>query len=65
MTEPWYHIVDAPQPLSQGDLILDCPVLVWKRLDRETALPPTRNGKSVRVRVGYYNYKPAWYAEID
>lgn len=39
MTEPWYHVIDATQPLSQGDLILDCPVLVWQRLDPATAVP--------------------------
>ena len=30
MTEPWYTIVDADAPLTQGDLILDCPLIAWK-----------------------------------
>jgi hypothetical protein len=25
MSEPWFQVIDATQPLSQGDLILDCP----------------------------------------
>jgi hypothetical protein len=41
MTEPWYQVIDASQLLSQGDLILDCPVLVWKRLDQTTPMPLT------------------------
>jgi hypothetical protein len=41
MTEPWYQVMDASQPLSQGDLILDCPVLVWKRLDQTMPTPLT------------------------
>ncbi len=51
MTEPWYHIIDAPQPLSQGDLILDCPVLVWKRLDPATALPLADRAAPLREDV--------------
>src|SRR5262245_61749412 len=40
MTEPRYQVLDADQPLSQGDLILDCPVLVWKRHDPTTPATP-------------------------
>jgi hypothetical protein len=39
MSEPWYQVIAAQQPLSQGDLILDCPVLEWKRSDPVSALP--------------------------
>jgi hypothetical protein len=28
--EPWYEIVEANMPLTQGDLIFDCPLLTWK-----------------------------------
>jgi hypothetical protein len=38
MTEPWYQVVDAEQPLSQGDVIPDCPVLVW--MHQETGTTP-------------------------
>jgi hypothetical protein len=31
MTNNWYEIVSAKKPLTQGDLIFDCPVLVWKK----------------------------------
>lgn len=26
----WYNVVDPDTPLTQGDLINDCPVLIWK-----------------------------------
>ena len=29
MSEHWYEIVDADEPLMQGDFVLDCPVLSW------------------------------------
>lgn len=28
--DPWYQLVDADEPLSQGDLIFDCPLLAWR-----------------------------------
>lgn len=37
MTEPWYEVVGYDQPLTQGDFLLNCPVLTWK------AQPPTRD----------------------
>jgi hypothetical protein len=30
MSEPWYDVVEATVPLTQGDLIADCPLLGWK-----------------------------------
>jgi hypothetical protein len=30
MTKSWYDLVDSDIPLTQGDLIFDCPVLTWK-----------------------------------
>jgi len=30
MTDSWYDLVDPIVPLTQGDLIFDCPVLIWK-----------------------------------
>lgn len=30
MTDSWYDLVDPSAPLTQGDLIFDCPVLTWK-----------------------------------
>ncbi|MFO0841849.1 MAG: hypothetical protein U0797_05535 [Gemmataceae bacterium] len=29
MSEPWFEVVSADRPLTQGDLILACPVLSW------------------------------------
>ena len=31
MADPWYEAVAADAGLLQGDLILDCPLLVWKQ----------------------------------
>lgn len=30
MTDRWYDLADANAPLTQGDLIFDCPVLNWR-----------------------------------
>jgi hypothetical protein len=30
MTEAWYEIVEASERLTQGDLILNCPLIAWK-----------------------------------
>jgi hypothetical protein len=29
MNEPWYEIVPAEDRITQGDLVLDCPILGW------------------------------------
>jgi hypothetical protein len=29
MNEAWYEVVDAAAPLTQGDLIADCPLVSW------------------------------------
>lgn len=30
MIEDWYEIVQANERLTQGDLILNCPLIAWK-----------------------------------
>ena len=30
MTDRWYDLVSPGAPLTQGDLVFDCPVLTWK-----------------------------------
>ncbi len=30
MSDGWYDLVEPDSPLTQGDLIADCPVLAWK-----------------------------------
>ena len=30
MTDRWYDLADTTEPLSQGDLIFECPVLNWQ-----------------------------------
>jgi hypothetical protein len=51
MTEPWYDIFDADKPLSQGDLILDCPVLVWKRQDSSASIPLAERAALLREDI--------------
>ncbi len=41
MPEPWYEVVSAATPLTQGDLIFDCPLLMW-----ELPAPPTTHPSS-------------------
>ncbi len=40
MNEPWYEIVNAGVELTQGDIILNCPVVRWasEPVDAETTL---------------------------
>jgi len=33
MSDPWYEVVDADAPLTQGDMIFDCPLLAWDTSD--------------------------------
>jgi len=33
MADAWYEAVDAATPLTQGDLIFDCPLLTWQTAD--------------------------------
>jgi hypothetical protein len=47
MTEGWYEVVNAP-PLTQGDLILDCPVVGWKPTATVFAGPP---GEVLRAAI--------------
>ena len=35
MSDTWYTHVDAEHPLTQGDIILDCPLITWKSVDVE------------------------------
>jgi hypothetical protein len=30
MADRWYELAEPSDPLTQGDLVLDCPVLAWK-----------------------------------
>jgi len=30
MTEPWYKLTPATEGLTQGDIVLDCPLATWK-----------------------------------
>ena len=50
MPQQWYEIVSAEEPLMQGDLILDCPVLAWK----DEPFPAVNEGELVeRLRVHF------------
>jgi hypothetical protein len=35
MSEEWYETVDANVPITQGDLIFDCPLIHWQSKDIE------------------------------
>jgi hypothetical protein len=40
MNESWYEVVEARRPLTQGDLVFDCPLLTWSA----AALPAGAGG---------------------
>lgn len=48
MNEPWYELAAADAPLTQGDLIFDCPLVTWDssaqgHADGETAEPSLKD----------------------
>jgi len=45
MADAWYEAVPADAGILQGDLILDCPLLVWKR-DRQ----PVNDGNTEELK---------------
>jgi hypothetical protein len=38
MTESWFECVEPETPLTQGDFVLSCPVLVWKEVPKDGAI---------------------------
>lgn len=53
MTNEWYEVVNSDVPLSQGDIVLECPILTWS--DEPLSLESTEdvsevlNGASLAV----------------
>ena len=39
-TEPWYEVIEASTPLTQGDLIAECPLLRWNPIQEFDPLSP-------------------------
>ena len=40
MNESWYAVVSAETPLTQGDFMLDCPLLAWSGEDAALSFDP-------------------------
>jgi hypothetical protein len=42
MSSPWYDIIVAADPITQGDLIADCPLLTWNTnaITPQAGVPP-------------------------
>ena len=38
MNMPWYEIVEASASITQGDIIMDCPIVAWRE-DSFTVTP--------------------------
>jgi hypothetical protein len=50
-TEAWYAVVAHDEPLTQGDLVLDCPVLAWKASSTgDSASPPPLQQRAALYR---------------
>ncbi len=43
-SEPWYQVVNADEPLTQGDLVFNCPLLSWGEIP-----PQVNDGSEVEV----------------
>src|SRR5438046_720655 len=41
MTERWYRLAQVGEPLNQGDVILQCPILNWEPRPLEVGAPGT------------------------
>jgi len=52
MIESWYQVIEADQPLSQGDVIVGCPVLTWMPQASTTtpATPPPLEERATVLR---------------
>jgi hypothetical protein len=48
MSEPWYRAAGAREPLTQGDLIFDCPALSWK----PSAIEPPTGSVAAALSLG-------------
>ena len=48
MSEAWYRAAGAGEPLTQGDLIFECPALSWKL----SALRPLLGSVAVELSLG-------------
>lgn len=49
MTDPWYDVVKPGTPLTQGDIIKECPVLVWNA--KASSDPANGGGSSLLERL--------------
>jgi hypothetical protein len=50
MSDHWYEVVGPKEPLMQGDLITDCPVLAWKE---ERTRAGSAEASTERLRSGF------------
>ena len=48
MSEAWYRAANAQEPLTQVDLIFECPVLSW----RVSALQPSTGSVAADLSLG-------------
>jgi hypothetical protein len=63
MSEAWYEVAGAESPLTQGDLIFDCPLLLWDNAAGATLAEGTISQAFARffMRVGLPQpVAPAW-----
>jgi len=53
MDIPWYKVVEASTPITQGDIIIDCPIVGWK----ETSLKMTSDStpEALMEYVDYFH----------
>jgi hypothetical protein len=49
MPDTWYEVVDAATPITQGDLILDCPVMTWA--DNDAAIQHDSEVEMLRAQA--------------
>jgi hypothetical protein len=50
---PWYESVQSHVPLTQGDIILQCPILQWQSNPDLTKLEISDQGQSIKNVINY------------
>ena len=53
MNSPWYEVVESGTPLTQGDLIFDCPLLTWNATATLRATGPQESEALNKLRLRF------------
>ena len=55
MNMPWYNVVEAPTSITQGDIIMNCPVIAWREDPPVMAADYSMPGEILETFTEYVN----------